>query len=127
MRLMALAWTRASRNELDTVAREWIALQRPDGGWSQLPHLGTDAYATGITLYAMYEAGFPVTDAAYKKGIEYLLKNQYRDGSWFVKTRSFPVQPQFESGYPFGYNQWISSAGASWASLAIANTLPAAR
>src|SRR5438034_24301 len=56
--------------------------------------------------------------------IEFLLKNQYEDGSWFVKTRSFPVQPQFESGYPFGYNQWISSAGASWASLAIAYTLP---
>jgi len=52
------------------------------------------------------------------------LKNQYKDGSWFVKTRSFPVQPQFESGYPFGYNQWISAAAASWASLAIAYTLP---
>ena len=123
MRLMALAWTKASRAELDMVAREWIARQSADGGWSQLPHLKTDAYATGITLYAMYEAGIPVTDEAYKKGVAYLLKNQYRDGSWFVKTRSFPVQPQFESGYPFGYNQWISSAGASWASLAIANTL----
>ena len=41
-----------------------------------------------------------------------------------MKTRSFPVQPYFESGYPFGPNQWISSAGASWASLAIANTIP---
>ncbi|HTM49516.1 MAG TPA: ankyrin repeat domain-containing protein [Bryobacteraceae bacterium] len=124
MRLMALAWTGAARAELDAAGREWIAAQRSDGGWAQLPHLGTDAYATGITLYAMYEAGIPVTDAAYRKGIEYLLRNQYRDGSWFVKTRSFPVQPQMESGYPFGYNQWISAAGATWASLAIANTLP---
>jgi ankyrin repeat protein len=123
MRLMALAWTQAPRHELDTAAREWIARQRADGGWPQLPHLETDAYATGITLYAMHEAGIPATDAAYKKGVEYLLKNQYQDGSWFVKTRSFPVQPQIESGYPFGYNQWISSAGASWASLAIAYTL----
>jgi hypothetical protein len=124
MRLMALAWSKASRNQLDTAAREWIARQRADGGWSQLPHLGTDAYATGITLYALYEAGIPVTNEAYRKGVRFLLENQYRDGSWFVKTRSFPVQPQFESGYPFGYNQWISSAGASWASLAIAYTLP---
>jgi len=26
--------------------------------------------------------------------------------------------PNVESGYPFGFNQWISAAGASWASLA---------
>ena len=40
MRLMALAWTNASRAELDTVAREWIAQQNADGGWSQLPAPG---------------------------------------------------------------------------------------
>ncbi len=124
MRLMALAWTKASRTELDTAAQECIAPQRAGGGWAQLSHLTTDAYATGISLYALHEAGIPVTHPAYQKGIQFLLRNQYRDGSWFVKTRSFPVQPQFESGYPFGYNQWISAAGASWASLAIAHTLP---
>lgn len=127
MRLMGLAWTRASRDELDRAAREWIAQQRSDGGWAQLPHMGSDAYATGITLYALFEAGVPATHAAYRKGVEYLLRNQYADGSWFVKTRSFPVQPQMDSGYPFGYNQWISAAAASWASLALANTLPLAR
>ena len=53
MRLMALAWAKASRKELDTAAREWTAQQRSDGGWAQLPNLGTDAYATGITLFAV--------------------------------------------------------------------------
>lgn len=124
MRLMALAWTKASRRELDTAARQWISQQRTDGGWAQLPQLQADAYGTGITLFAMHEAGVPVSDAAYRRGIQFLLKNQYQDGSWFVKTRAFPVQPQMESGYPFGYNQWISAAGASWATAAIAYTLP---
>ena len=124
MRLMGLAWAKATRSQLDAAIREWVAQQRADGGWAQLPHLESDAYATGISLYAMYEAGVPVTDPAYKKGIAFLLRNQYQDGSWFVKTRAFPVQPQMESGYPFGYNQWISAAGASWASMAIAYTLP---
>jgi hypothetical protein len=55
--------------------------------------------------------------------VDWLLKNQYADGTWFVKTRSFPVQPQQESGYPFGYNQWISAGAACWATLAIARTL----
>ena len=44
-----------------------------------------------------------------------------------MKTRAFPVQPQMDSGYPFGYNQWISAAGASWSSIAIAYTLPTKR
>jgi hypothetical protein len=127
MRLMALAWTKAPRTNLDAATRQLIALQRENGGWAQLPHLGPDAYGTGISLYALYEAGAGVTHAAYERGIGFLLTRQYKDGSWFVKTRSFPVQPQQESGYPFGYNQWISAAGASWASLAIAHTLPPAR
>ncbi len=124
MRLMALAWTGASRRDIDVAVEAWIAGQRSDGGWAQLPHFEPDAYATGITLYALHEAGIPVTHPAYQKGVRFLLANQHQDGSWFVTTRSFPVQPQMESGYPFGYNQWISAAGASWASLAIANTLP---
>jgi ankyrin repeat protein len=124
MRLMGLAWTAASRHEVDAAAEEWIAQQRAAGGWSQVPHFEPDAYATGITLYALHEAGIPVTHPAYQKGVRFLLVNQHQDGSWFVRTRSFPVQPQMESGYPFGYNQWISAAGASWASLAIAYTLP---
>ena len=127
MRLMALAWAGAPRASMDIAARELIALQRGDGGWAQLPHLASDAYGTGIALHALHEGGCPVTNASYEKGIRFLLKRQYKDGSWFVKTRSFPVQPQQESGYPFGYNQWISAAAASWASLAIAHTLPAAR
>jgi ankyrin repeat protein len=127
MRLMGLAWTKAARRDLDRAAQEWIAQQRDDGGWAQLPHLSSDAYATGISLYALNEAGIAVTDPAYRKGAQFLLRNQYRDGSWLVKTRSFPVQKQFESGYPFGMNQWISAAGACWASLTLARTLPDAK
>jgi hypothetical protein len=41
-----------------------------------------------------------------------------------VKTRSYPTQPYFDSGFPFGHNLWISAAGTGWASLAIAYTQP---
>jgi hypothetical protein len=67
-----------------------------------------------------------VESASYRKGVQFLLKNQYRDGSWLVQARAFPVQPHIDSGYPFGLNQWISAAGASWASMSIAYTLPEA-
>ena len=124
MRLMGLVWTNASRRDVDSAVREILTQQRAGGGWSQLPQLDPDAYATGISMYALHQAGIPVTVDAYQKGVAFLLKNQHKDGSWFVKTRSYPVQPYFDSGYPYGVNQWISAAGASWASLAIAYTMP---
>jgi len=127
MRLMGLVWSNAPPPDVRLAVRQVVTMQHADGGWSQLPQLDADAYATGISLYALHQAGVAATEDVYKKGVTFLLKNQYKDGSWFVKTRSFPVQPHMDSGYPFGFNQWISAAGASWASLAIAYTLPDAR
>jgi len=75
-------------------------------------------------LYALHQSGTPATSGLYRKGVAFLLKNQYQNGAWFVKSRAYPTQVYFDSGYPFGHNQWISAAGASWASLAIAETLP---
>ncbi len=123
MRLMGLVWTKAARPDVEAASQQIVALQTSTGGWPQAEQFSPDAYATGISLYALHEAGMPVSDQVYRKGVAFLLKNQYADGSWLVKTRSYPVQPYFESGYPFGRNQWISAAGASWASLAIAYTL----
>ena len=127
MRLMGLVWSNAPPPDVRLAVRQVVTMQHADGGWSQLPQLDADAYATGISLYALHQAGVAATEDVYKKGVTFLLKNQYKDGAWFVKTRSFPVQPHMDSGYPFGFNQWISAAGASWASLAIAYTLPDAR
>ncbi len=90
------------------------------GGWSQFGRTEPDAYATGLSLFAMSVAGVPSTDDAYKKGVAFLLGTQYQDGTWLVKTHSFPMQRYFESGFPFGRHQWISAAGTSWAALAIA-------
>lgn len=124
MRLMALVWTRAARADVDRALRQVLDQQQTGGGWPQRDDFEPDAYATGQSLYALHTAGVTTTNEAYRKGIQFLLRNQYQDGAWLVKTRSFPTQPYFESGYPFGNNQWISAAGASWAALAIAQTLP---
>jgi hypothetical protein len=85
--------------------------------------MGSDAYATGEALYPLNLSGkAAVSDAAYAKGIKYLLKTQAPDGSWHVKSRSIWVQPYFESGFPYGHDQWISAAGTSWAAMALAVT-----
>ena len=127
MRLMGLVWTNAPRPEAERAVKEILGRQQANGGWRQRDELEPDAYATGLSLYALRAAGVPATSEAYLKGVKFLQQSQYQDGSWLVKTRSYPTQPYFESGYPFGNNQFISVAGASWATLAIAETLPDAK
>jgi ankyrin repeat protein len=124
MRLMGLVSAGAPQATVTEAMNEILAEQRTDGGWSQLTQLESDAYATGLSLFALHEAGGSVTGEPYRGGIAFLLASQYQDGAWFVQTRAFPSQIYFESGFPFGKNQWISAAGTGWAALAIAHTLP---
>jgi squalene cyclase len=127
MRLMGLVWTDAPKPRIAEAVRTVRDRQEPGGGWSQFSRTDPDAYATGLSLYALHVAGVPASDKGYRKGVAFLLGTQYQDGAWLVKTHSFPVQRYFESGFPFGRHQWISAAGTSWAALAIAQTLPDAK
>ncbi len=124
MRLMGLVWAGAERPAVDAAIAEIRGHQGANGGWSQLAQLENDAYATGLSLFALNESGVAVTDDTYRRGVAYLLRTQYADGSWLVRTRAFPVQGYFESGFPFGRHQWISAAGTGWAAVAIARSLP---
>lgn len=118
--LMALAGAGAAPATIERAAHSLNATQREDGGWSQLSGMGSDAYASGQALYALHTAGnVAVTNAAYQKGIRYLLRAQAADGSWHVKTRSIWIQPYFDSGFPYDHDQWISAAGTAWASMAL--------
>ena len=119
-KLLGLKWSNADRTAIAAARHALEELQRADGGWSQLPTLPADAYATGIALFALYEAGAPVKGRLYQAGLRYLLSTQAPDGTWHVKSRSLAFQPYFESGYPYGRDQWISAAGAAYATLAIA-------
>jgi ankyrin repeat protein len=121
--LLGLKWAGAPGEAIDKAAAGLLAGQRKDGGWGQLPSLPSDAYATGQALFAVRQGGeVPVTHAAYRRGVRWLLTTQLRDGSWFVESRSLPVQPYFESGFPHGRSQFISCAATSWATMALALT-----
>jgi ankyrin repeat protein len=122
--LMGLVWGNAKRASIEASAKALVALQRENGGWSQLPTLQPDAYATGQALYALAISGKGGANSqGYAKGIKYLLRTQAEDGSWHVKSRSIWVQPYFESGFPYGHDQWISAAGTSWATMALATSV----
>jgi N-acyl-D-amino-acid deacylase len=47
------------------------------------------------------------------------MRTQEKDGSWHVQTRAFGFQPYFESGFPHGYDQWISMAATAWSAMAL--------
>ena len=119
-KVLGLKWSSADRRSVDAAARALQELQRPDGGFSQLPTLPSDAYATGVALWALHEAGMPASHQVYQAGLKFLLSTQAADGTWHVKSRSLEFQPYFESGYPYARDQWISAAGAAYATLAIA-------
>lgn len=118
--LLGLAWSGGDRAVIRKAAGELTRTQRPDGGWSQIPTLASDAYATGQALVALRDSGAAaVTDPAYQRGVRFLLNSQLEDGSWHVKTRAMPIQPYFESDFPHGHDQWISAAATNWATLAL--------
>ena len=119
--LLGLAWGNASPASIKDATRSLAASQRGDGGWNQLPGMVSDAYATGQALYALHTAGnTAVADPVYRRGVDYLLRSQAADGSWHVTTRAIWVQPYFESGFPYGRDQFISTAGTAWAAMALA-------
>jgi ankyrin repeat protein/mono/diheme cytochrome c family protein len=123
--LLGLSWANADRAARSRAARALLAEQRPDGGWAPLPTLGSDAYSTGQAMVALTECGVVTRlDAAYTRGVRYLLGTQLADGSWFVRSRAIPIQPHFESGFPHGRNQFISAAATGWATMALATAVP---
>ncbi len=117
MRLAGVAVAGASPVELRKLAEPILALQRPDGGWAQRRGFPSDAYATGMTLWALNEAGVVRRDA---KGVKFLLGTQSADGSWHVVSRATKFQQYFESGFPYGQDQWISTMATGWAVNALA-------
>jgi ankyrin repeat protein len=123
-RLLGLRWTEAGSRDVQAAAAHLLHEQRADGGWAQLPTLPSDAYATGEVLYALHEAGLSARDPALQRGVEFLLRTQRPDGSWFVPTRSFPLIELFSSGFPHGRAQFISAAATCWATMALTRTEP---
>jgi ankyrin repeat protein len=120
MRLLGLFWSSPNATLEGPRVKALVQLQQPDGGWAQRAGFSSDAYATGQALYALQIAGgLSTSDPVFRSGLEFLLRTQHEDGSWFVRSRSVKFQPYFESGFPYGDDQWISAAATNWAALAL--------
>lgn len=130
-RLFGLHFAGASSAEMSPAAQELAALQRSDGGWGELPHMPSDGYSTGEALVALHIAArVPVTAPAWQKGLRYLLSTQESNGAWHVHTRMLSPAavspPYFETGFPYGHDQFLSTDATCWAAMALMLTLPEA-
>ncbi len=131
-RLTGLAWAGSPAADRAPMVRALLALQRPDGGWNSLDGRESDAYSTGEVLVALHDAGgVSVSDKAWRRGIDYLVRTQMPDGSWHVASRLHPpaqVSPAyFESGYPYAHDQYLSATAASLAVIALSGALGSGR
>jgi ankyrin repeat protein len=121
--LLGLSWA-GGRDQafIAKAARALAAMQLPDGGWNSIEGRPSDAYSTAEVLVAL-----PITDPAWRRGIAYLVSSQANDGSWHVESRLHPpaqVSPAyFESGYPYGHDQYLSASTASLAIMALSTAL----
>jgi ankyrin repeat protein len=119
-RLLGLSWGGADASLRRDAVKDILALQRPDGGWSQRDELATDAYATGLTIYALKESSSEAPAAVVERASQYLRSTQRADGSWHVRSRAAKFQPYFDGGFPYEHDQWISSMATGWATAALA-------
>jgi ankyrin repeat protein len=123
-KLQGLAWAGTDKGAIAEAFGAVAAQQRPDGGWAQMASMASDPYATGRALVALHGAGMAASDPVYQKGVKFLMDTQMADGSWYVKTRALALQPFFDSGFPHGFNQAVSAAGTSWATMALTLASP---
>lgn len=110
-----------SRADSQPLVDELLAMQRPDGGWGQLPDLPTDAFATGETLYVLSLAGYQADDRAIKRAIDFLVSTQQPDGSWPMKSRS---SPDGSTGGSAKLLTPINCGAASWATMSLSRLVP---
>ncbi len=123
--LLGLGWAGETQERLRPFVTAIAGKQLSDGGWAQLDGLPSDSWATGQALFALNTVGgLAVSDPVFQKGIRFLLRTQFEDGSWYVRSRAWPFQPHFESDFPHGKDQWISASGTAWATMALLLTQP---
>lgn len=124
-RLRALKLAGADADAIQSAAADLLKSQGESGGWRQNDDLAPDAYATATALVALQDAGALTTEApTYRRGLAFLIRDQQPDGTWQVTSRSRPFQAYFESGFPYGKDQFISMSATCWAVTALSLALP---
>ena len=121
-RLLGLYWQGVDVKALEAAAQPLLDDQQLDGGWRQHALRPTDAYATALALSTLLQTGqLGAADPRAIRAVRWLLEDfDHEHSAWRVATRRrVEGLPYFESGYPFGEDQFISYGASAWATTAL--------
>ena len=93
-----------------------LSAQQPDGGWGWLWADPSDAFGTGVSVYALSQVGVPNSHPAIEKAWRFLIETQCDGGSWIVHGTKKSTQSK---PHPFS-----SFWGSTWALLGLSHSLP---
>lgn len=104
--------------QADALRDKILASQQPDGGWGWLSAEKSDAFGTGLSLYALSRTGTPHTHPAIERAWRFLIETQTDNGSWIVNGTKIATK---DKPHPFS-GFW----GTTWALLGLSHSLPEA-
>lgn len=90
---LLLASFRGETEAVVTLQHQLRQFQNEDGGWGFLVNGESDAFGTGVTLYALKVTGTESVDSI-AQGESFLIRTQNADGSWSVKSTKAKHQQQ---------------------------------
>ncbi len=93
-----------------------LAAQQADGGWGWLWADKSDAFGTGLSLYALSQAEVPNSQPRIQQAWKFLIATQTDNGSWTVNGTKTATK---DKPHPFS-GFW----GTTWALLGLAHSLP---
>jgi squalene-hopene/tetraprenyl-beta-curcumene cyclase len=101
--------------EVVSLRDKLLATQQSDGGWGWLLADKSDAFGTGLALYALTQIGVPNTDPAIQRAWTFLIETQTDAGSWVVHGTKAATK---DKPHPFS-----SFWGSTWALIGLSHSL----
>ncbi len=102
--------------EADRCRETLLRQQHDDGGWGWLTADESDAFGTGVALYALARDGLSNDHPVIGRARQFLVESQQAAGSWPVKGTKKAKAKQIEPTATY----W----GTCWAVIGLAETLP---
>lgn len=101
--------------EIAAAARQkLLGLQREDGGWGWLTEEESDAFATGLALYALAHDPQPAHRQAARLGIAYLADSQQESGEWKVRGTKKSGRKRFVPTATYWGTAWAVIGTSRW-------------
>ncbi|NUM53173.1 MAG: hypothetical protein HUU46_05990 [Candidatus Hydrogenedentes bacterium] len=113
LRLLLAAREHANDAALVPLIDRVCERQNADGGWSQLPDMPSDAFATGQAILALASARCGYNYPATARGLAFLQTTQREDGAWAMASRKVEGAAEVKNLDPITY------AGTAWAMLGL--------